>query len=72
MAVRIKRECPKCHADRTMMDPTFGVPGQADSHLHKTSGVSINAHCALPIRLVICPRCHLLEMYHDVGLEDLV
>ena len=72
MAVCIKIECPKCHADRTMLDTSFGVPGRADPQLQKATGTSINANCALPVRLVMCPRCHYLEMYHDVGLGRMV
>ena len=26
---------------------------------------------ALPVRVVLCVRCHYLEMYHDVGLGKL-
>jgi hypothetical protein len=70
MTVRIKRECPKCHADRTMLDACFGLPGHADPELKKSTGASINANCAFPVRLVMCMRCHFLEMYHDVGLEE--
>ena len=72
MAVGIKIECPKCHADRTMLDSSFGVPGHADPPLQKTTGSSINPNCAFPVRLVMCPRCHYLEMYHDVGLGKLI
>ena len=72
MAVAIKTECPKCHADRTMLDTAFGLPGYLEPARQKETGASINSGCAIPVRLVMCPRCHLLEMYHDVGLEDLV
>ena len=72
MTVRIKRECPKCHADRTLLESAFAIPAQANPELHKLSGASINANCAFPVRLVLCLRCHLLEMYHDVGIEELV
>ncbi len=61
MSVPIKIECPKCHADRTMLDNCFALTGFSEGKL--------NPDCALPVRLVVCPRCHLLEMYHDVGLE---
>ena len=71
MSVPIKIECPKCHADRTMLDTCFGLPGYAEPEMRKATGASINADCAMPVRLVICPRCHLVEMYHDVGLEPL-
>lgn len=71
MSVPIKIECPKCHADRTMLDTSFGLPGYAGPQIQKDTGAGINANCAIPVRLVICPRCHLLEMYHDVGLSNL-
>ena len=61
MSVPIKIECPKCHADRTMLDTCFAVPGYSEG--------AINTGCGMQVRLVLCPRCHLLEMYHDVGLE---
>lgn len=69
MSVPIKIECPKCHGDRTMLDARSGLPAHADPQMQKETGASINPNCAMPICLVICPRCHLLEMYHDVGLE---
>jgi hypothetical protein len=72
MAVGIKIECPKCHADRTMLDTTFGLLGHVSLELQKDTGSGINPNCALPVRLVMCPRCHYLEMYHDVGLSELV
>ena len=65
------RECPKCHADRTLLDTSFGLPGYIDPSFDKGSGESINAASALPVRLVLCPRCHHLELYHDVELGDL-
>ena len=67
MSVPIKIECPKCHADRTMMETSFGIPGYIEPHRQEAGGVSINTTAALPVRLVLCPRCHLIEMYHDVG-----
>ncbi len=65
------RECPKCHADRTLLDTTFGLPGYIDPRLNKDSGENINLTSALPVRLILCPRCHYLELYHDVGLGEL-
>ena len=67
MTVPIKTECPKCHADRTMLDTCFGLPGHTHAHHQKETGDCINTKCAIPVRLVLCPRCHYLEMYHDVG-----
>jgi len=72
MSVGIKIECPKCHADRTMLDTSFGLPGYVEPRLQKDSGASVNTNCAVPVRLVMCPRCHYLELYHDVGLGNLV
>lgn len=69
MSVPIKIECPKCHADRTMLDTCFGLPGYVEPRLQKEKGASINLHCAVPIRLVLCPRCHLLEMYHECATQ---
>ncbi len=71
MTVPIKCECPKCHADRTMLDTKFGLPGCAEPSLHEHGAEAINPSAALPVRLILCPRCHYLEMYHDVGLEKL-
>lgn len=64
-------ECPKCHADRTLLDTTFGLPGYIDPRLNQDGGESINRASALPVRLVMCPRCHYLELYHDVELGEL-
>jgi hypothetical protein len=64
-------ECPKCHADRTLLDTSFALPGYIDPRFKKDSGESINPASALPVRLVLCPRCHYLELYHDVGLDNL-
>lgn len=85
MTVRPKIECPKCHADRTLLDTSFGVPGYLDPpppnaeaaepgadarEAHGAdSAVVINTGCAVRVRLLLCPRCHYLEMYHDVGLS---
>lgn len=103
MTVRIKIECPKCHADRTMLDSCFGVPGyithhpkHAAPHLDAHTGDAeahaeeppahyphqaqpshegahdavINTNAGFKVRLVLCPRCHYVEMYHDVGLDS--
>jgi len=71
MSLGFNRECPKCHADRTLLDTSFGLPGRIDPHSSEPKGESINLTSALPVRLVLCPRCHYLEMYHDVGLGEL-
>jgi len=71
MSIGIKIECPKCHADRTMMETTFGLPACVHPNHRKKGDPSINDHCAVPVRLVMCPRCHYLELYHDVGLGQL-
>ncbi len=71
MGVPIKVECPKCHADRTMLDTSFGVPAVAASPDANPAAPAINPNCAFPIRLILCPRCHYLELYHDVGLDKL-
>lgn len=68
MSVAIKIECPKCHADRTMLDSSFGVPACLET-IEDASGLSINPKCAIPVRLVLCPRCHYIEMYHDLGVS---
>ena len=70
MTVPIKCECPKCHADRTMLDASFAVPGHREPHA-QPAGETFSSACAVPVRLVLCPRCHYLEMYHDVGLGKL-
>jgi len=36
------RERPKCHADRTLLDTTFGLPGYIDPHSDKDGSDSIN------------------------------
>ncbi len=64
MTVPIKIECPKCHADRTLLDTCFGLPGYLAQN---DTGASVNVSCAVPVRLMMCPRCHYVELYHDVG-----
>jgi len=71
MSVPIKCECPRCHGDRTMLDTSFGLPGYIEPQDQKAGGESINLTCAMPVRLILCPRCHYLELYHDVGLGKL-
>ena len=71
MSMGFNRECPKCHADRTLLETSFGLPGCVDPASRSDAADSIRTTGALPVRLVLCPRCHLLEMYHDVGLGNL-
>ena len=71
MSLGFKVECPKCHGDRTLLDTSFGLPGYIDPRTSQGSGESINVTSALPIRLVLCPRCHHVELYHDIGLGEL-
>jgi len=69
MSLRIKHECPKCYTDRTMLDTSFALPGYTGTLSSK--GVDcINSKCVLPIKLLLCPRCHLIEIYHDVGQAE--
>ena len=49
-------ECPKCHADRTQLDTSFGLPGYIDQRVKKDSGESISLTSALPVRVILCPR----------------
>jgi len=70
MSVGIKVECPKCHGDRTMLDTSFGLPAYVEP-AKQENGKSINANCAVPVRLVLCPRCHYVELYHDIGVDHL-
>ncbi|MGC2109405.1 MAG: hypothetical protein WA655_07800 [Candidatus Korobacteraceae bacterium] len=71
MTVQIKCECPKCHADKTMLDTSFGVPGYTEQQAQTAGGESINTTAAVPVRLILCPRCHYVELYPDVGLGKL-
>jgi len=64
-------ECPKCHGDRTMLETTFGLNGYADPRQTKGGEEGSSPNCALPVRLIVCVRCHYLELYHDVGLGKL-
>jgi hypothetical protein len=58
-------QCPKCYTDRTLLDTTFALPGYVDQP-SKEGGECINVTSALPVRIMLCPRCHFLELYHDV------
>lgn len=62
LGFRIDRQCPKCYTDRTMLDTSFSLPG----YIKNDSGECVNVTSALPVRVIFCPRCHYLEMYHDV------
>ena len=71
MSLGFTIECPKCHADRTLLEPTFGLPGYVEPRLQKESVANTTVLGALPVRAVLCVRCHYLELYHDVGLDKL-
>jgi predicted nucleic-acid-binding Zn-ribbon protein len=71
MSLGFTIECPKCHADRTLLEPSFGLPGYVDPRSAKAGGETTMAG-ALQVRVVLCVRCHYLELYHDVGLGKLV
>jgi hypothetical protein len=70
MSLGFTIECPKCHADRTLLEPAFGLPGYVAPRVAKGAHSTTPAG-ALPVRVVLCVRCHYLEMYHDVGLGKL-
>jgi len=71
MSMGFTIQCPKCHADRTLLEPSFGLPGYVDPRSAKSGAANTTTQGALPIRIVLCVRCHYLEMYHDVGLGKL-
>jgi hypothetical protein len=50
MSVPIKIECPKCHADRTMLDTSFAVPGCAEPDAPHDHRAGLNPNSALPVR----------------------
>jgi len=69
LGFKMSRQCPKCYTDRTLLDTTFGLPGYVDPRCKEgqDSADCINPTSALPVRVLLCPRCHYLELYHDVG-----
>ena len=69
LGFKMSRQCPKCYTDRTVLDTSFGLPGYIDPSCKKDqdSPDCINPTSALPVRVLLCPRCHYLELYHDVG-----
>lgn len=67
LGFKIDRQCPKCYTDRTLLDTTFAIPGHLDPQAKPDTGECVNRTSALPVRLVFCPCCHFIEMYHDVG-----
>ena len=71
MSLGFTIECPKCHADRTLLETTFVLPGCINPRLSKGSSENTTTAGALPVRVILCVRCHYLEMYHDVGLGEL-
>ena len=72
MSLGFNVECPKCHGDRTLLETTFGLSGYVDPRLAKDDGESTTPAGALAVRVVLCVRCHYLELYHDVGLGRLL
>ncbi len=67
LGFKIDRQCPKCYTDRTQLDTTFSLPGFIDPGRKNESSECVNVSSALPVRVILCPRCHYLELYHDVG-----
>jgi len=65
LGFKMDRQCPKCYTDRTMLDTSFALPGYLESQSNK-AGDCVNVTSALPICVLLCPRCHYLELYHDV------
>ena len=68
MGVGPKTECPRCHADRTMLDTRFALSEYREPGAPRTEGESVPMGCGVPVRVVLCVRCHYVELYHDVGL----
>ena len=66
LGFKMSRQCPKCYTDRTVLDTSFGLPGCIEPRPKKNSGENVNLASVLPVRIVLCPRCHYLELYHDV------
>ncbi len=69
LGFKVSEECPKCHADRTLLATTFGLPAYKPSEPETDCKENINPGCVLPIRVILCPRCHLLEIYHDISAK---
>ena len=69
MSQGFKQECPKCYTNRTMLDTSFAIPGYKNPDTKEEIADCVNSKCVLPIRVVLCPRCHFVEMYHDVGQD---
>jgi hypothetical protein len=54
-----------------MLETSFGLPGYRGPGASANGGDSSGMSCAVPVRLIVCVRCHYLELYHDVGLGKL-
>jgi hypothetical protein len=67
MSKPLRLECPKCYTIRTLLDTSFALPGFKGTRLNESGEDCINVKCVVPVRLLMCPGCHLLELYHDVG-----
>ena len=72
MAVGPKTECPKCHADRTMLETKFGLSEYRETSPNGETAPGPPIGCGMPVRVILCVRCHYLELYHDVGLGHLI
>ncbi len=66
LGFKMSRQCPKCYTDRTVLDTSFGLPGCIEPRPEKNSAENVNLASLLPVRIILCPRCHFLELYHDV------
>ncbi len=51
--------------------PASAFPAIAAPELRQTAATATGMSCAVPVRLIVCVRCHYLELYHDVGLGKL-
>jgi hypothetical protein len=54
-----------------MLETSFGLPGYRGPGASPNGGDNTGMSCAVPVRLIVCVRCHYLELYHDVGLGKL-
>jgi len=64
--VMAEKTCPKCaDAPVTKAAPVVGmIPAKQGAEL---SPKVINDACGFPVRAYECPKCHLVELYHEIG-----
>jgi hypothetical protein len=60
------KTCPRCHNNLPMQKSNFVsfVPTMGDAE-HGTLPIIMHEMAGIPVRAHVCPRCQLVEFYHE-------